>query len=49
MLSCAVVIGAIVTLLLAGGEQHAAADEKGKAAQKSEPGVSFAVYGDSRR
>ena len=40
------IVGAIAALLLAGGANNAAADEK--AAQKFEPGFSFAVYGDSR-
>jgi hypothetical protein len=40
------IVGAVAALLLAGGANNAAADEK--AAQKLGPGFSFAVYGDSR-
>ena len=43
-----VLFGALAAMMLAGGAQHAAAQDKSKAAQKSEHGFSFAAYGDSR-
>ncbi len=46
--ACRGLVGALAVLVLAGGAQNAAAAEKVKAAQKSEPGFSFAAYGDSR-
>ena len=46
--SICVLAVAIAALLLATGAQNAAAADKAKGAPKSEPGFSFAVYGDSR-
>ena len=43
-----VLVSAIAALLLTTGAQNAAAQDKVKAAQDSEPGFSFAAHGDSR-
>jgi Calcineurin-like phosphoesterase len=48
MSRCAVLVGTISALLLAGCAKNAPADEKVKTAEEGGAGFSFAVYGDSR-